>query len=265
MVTVTATDNCELTSTTTFNLTVSKSANLDVSKDNGVSSYRAGDLLVYTLVLRNLGPDSADGVVFSDIVPAALINASWVCVAANGAVCPQIVGTGSINATIAILPATGRLTYILQANVATSAPALISNTAQVSIAGLPITDPQLQNNSATDTDVSDTIFSNGFEDPIVLPIDKANGQQSISLSNLSQLLDETARIVFSADDANGEAIRVYGRRNDAGVVELALAVRNADGMLRLGAWQNFTGNAATVSYSALSGANGFVLQSARFE
>jgi len=265
VVTVTATDNCGLTSTATFNLTVSNTANLDVSKDNGVTTYRAGDLLVYTIILRNLGPDSANGAVFTDIVPASLVNATWTCVAANGAACPQTGGTGSINATVAALPATGRLTYTLQANVATPMPAQVSNTAQVSITGLTIIDPQLGNNSATDTDSPELIFRNGFEDPIVLMIDKANGQQNIALSNLSQLLDETARIVFSADDANGEAIRVYARRNDAGVVELALAVRNADGLLRLGAWQGFTGNAATVSYSAVSGANGFVLQGARFE
>lgn len=265
VVTVTATDNCGLTSTATFNLTVSNTANLDVSKDDGVSTYRAGDLLVYTIVLRNLGPDSANGAVFTDIVPATLTNATWTCVAANGAACPQTGGSGSINATVAVLPATGRLTYTLQANVATPMPAQVSNTAQVSIAGLTIIDPQLANNSATDTDLPEAIFSNGFEDPIVLPIDKANGQQSISLSSLSQLLDETARIVFSADDANGEAIRVYGRRNDAGVIELALAIRDTDGLLRLGAWQSFTANVATVRYSALSGANGFVLQSARFE
>lgn len=265
VVTVTATDNCGLVTTATFNLTVSNTANLDVTKDDGVSTYKAGDLLVYTIVLRNLGPDSANGAVFTDIVPATLTNATWTCVAANGAACPQTGGNGSINATVAVLPATGRLTYTLQANVATPMPAQVSNTAQVSIAGLTIIDPQLGNNSATDTNLPEAIFSNGFEDPIVLPIDKANGQQSISLSNLSQLLDETARVVFSADDANGEAIRVYGRRNDNGVIELALAVRNTDGLLRLGAWQTFTGNVATIRYSALSGANGFVLQSARFE
>ena len=265
VVTVTATDNCGLVSTRMFNLTVSNTANLDVSKDDGVTTYRAGDLLVYTLVLRNLGPDSANGAVFTDTVPATLVGATWVCSAANGAVCPQTSGSGSINATVATLPATGRLTYTLQANVATPIPAQISNTAQVSITGLALTDPQLANNSATDTDLPEAIFANGFEDPIVLMIDKANGQQSIALSNLVSLLDDTARIVFSANDANGEALRVYGRINDAGEVELALALRNADGLLRLGAWQRFTSSAANVSYTALRGANGFVLQSARFE
>ena len=265
VVTVTATDNCGLVSTRTFNLTVSNTANLDVSKDNGVTTYRAGDLLVYTLVLRNLGPDSANGAVFTDTVPATLVGATWMCTAANGAVCPQTSGSGSINATVATLPATGRLTYTLQANVATPIPAQISNTAQVSITGLALTDPQLANNSATDTDLPEAIFANGFEDPIVLMIDKANGQQSIALSNLASLLDDTACTVFSANDANGEALRVYGRINDAGEVELALALRNADGLLRLGAWQRFTSSAASVSYNALQGANGFVLQSARLE
>ena len=246
-------------------MTVSNTANLDVSKDDGVTTYRAGDLLVYTLVLRNLGPDSANGAVFTDIVPATLINATWTCVAANGAACPQTGGTGSINATVAALPATGRLTYTLQANVATPIPVQISNTAQVSITGLAVTDPQPVNNSATDIDLPEAIFRNGFEDLIVPMIDKANGQQSIPLGNLSQILDDTARIVFSAEDANGEALRVYGRRNDAGEVELALAVRDADGLLRLGAWQRFTSNVANISYVARAGAVGFVLQTARLE
>jgi hypothetical protein len=264
VVTVTATDNCGLSSTRTFNLTVINTANLDVSKNDGVSTYRPGDLLVYTIVLRNLGPDAANGVVFTDTIPASLINANWTCAAANGAACPQTSGSGSINATVANLPATGRLTYTLQANVATPTPAQVVNTAQVSLGALPISDPNLTNNSATDIDLSELIFSNGFEDALRL-INKANGQQSLNLVSLAGVLDNTARIVFSAQDSLGEALRVYGRSSDAGEVELAIAVRGNDGLLRLGAWQRFNSSEARFNYVALSGTDGFVLQSARFE
>jgi trimeric autotransporter adhesin len=258
-VTVTATDNCGAVSTRTFTILVGGSADLDVSKDDGVSTYRPGDLLVYTVVLRNLGPSAANGVTFTDTVPAMLVNAQWTCVAANGAACPQTGGTGSINAVVASLPATGRLTYTLQANVASPTPAQVVNTAQVIIGVLPISDPNLSNNSATDTDRAELIFSNGFEDPTLLA---PSGVKVISLDALTGAALDQAVPLFSANDVNGEAVRVYGRNSAAGV-ELALAVRGTDGLLRLRAWQ--PAGAGTLRYVSTPSGDGYVLQSALIE
>jgi hypothetical protein len=265
LVTVTATDNCGLTSTRSFNLTVNNVADLDVSKTDGVSTYRPGDLLVYTIALRNLGPDAANGVVFTDVVPATLINASWTCAAANGAACPLASGNGNINATIATLPATGRVTYTLQANVAAPTPAQVVNTAQVSLGTLPIQDPNLLNNSATDTDLADAVFSNGFEDPVLRAIDNSIGFEVLPLAQLQTLIDDTARVLFSINDANGEALRIYARRTATGEIELAIAMLNKDGVLQLGAWQLFAAIDVRLGYSATATNIGFVLQSARLD
>ena len=148
--------------------TVHFSADLAVSKTDGVTTYRAGDLLVYTIMLSNLGPDAAPGAVLTDVVPATLTGATWTCVGTLGAVCPQASGTGNINATVATLPANGRLTYTLQANVVTPLPSSVVNTAQVSITGLFINDPVLSNQSATDTNLPDAVFRNGFEDALLI-------------------------------------------------------------------------------------------------
>lgn len=259
VVTVTATDNCGSTTTATFNLTVLNIADLDVSKTDNVTTYRPGDLLVYTIVLRNLGPDAANGATLTDTVPASLVNASWTCVAANGAACPQTGGTGSINATIAVLPATGRLTYTLQANVATPTPAQVVNTATAALTGGTVQDPNPNNNSATDTDLADDLFKNGFENATLL-INAAAGELSLGERALLDV-DSTARAVGSFADANGEAIRVYARLDDAGQVQLALAVRDQDGALRLGAWQS--GGTGRVQFTALLSEAGYVVQSAR--
>jgi trimeric autotransporter adhesin len=263
VVTITATDNCGLTSTRTFNLTVANSADLEVSKTDGVSSYSPGDLLVYTIVLRNLGPDAANGVTLTDTIPASLFNASWTCVSANGASCPQAGGVGNVNVTIAALPATASVTYTLQANVTTPTPAQVVNTAQVSIGSLPIQDPNLNNNSATDTNFAGTIFSNGFEDAAI--INRANGFEVLPLTLLQGLIDGTARALLSLDDSEGEALRVYGRRSSANELELALAVRNANGNLQLGEWRKFAAVDVKLSYTASLRAKGFVVQTARLD
>lgn len=259
VVTVTATDNCGSTTTTTFNLTVLNIADLDVSKTDNVTTYRPGDLLVYTIVLRNLGPDAANGATLTDVVPSTLVNASWTCAAANGAACPQTGGTGSINATIAVLPATGRLTYTLQANVATPTPAQVVNTATAALTGGTVQDPNPNNNSATDTDLADDLFKNGFENATLL-INAASGEVNLSERALVDV-DSTARVVGSFADANGEAIRVYARLDDQGQVQMALATRDQDGALRLGTWQSSV--SGRVQFTALLSERGYVVQSAR--
>ena len=163
VITVTATDNCGLISTRIFNLNVNFLADLSVLKTNGVSTYVSGSVLTYSIVLNNLGPDAAPNVVFTDNVPVTLTGVTWTCAATGGAVCPQASGTGNINATVATLPANGRLSYTLQASLISPLPASVINTAQVSIAGLAIVDPVLNNQSATDIDLPENIFQDGFE------------------------------------------------------------------------------------------------------
>jgi len=64
-------------------------SDLAVTKSNGIGTYRPGDLLVYTVTVRNLGADAAAQIRVRDSVPAGLANVVWSCDASGGLVCPQ--------------------------------------------------------------------------------------------------------------------------------------------------------------------------------
>jgi hypothetical protein len=140
-------------------------ADLEVSLSNQVSSYQANQILVYTLVLNNRGPDFAPGVRLQSALPAGLLKVRWTCAAVSGAVCPEAGGVLDINALVLTLPANSQLIYTLSGAVASVAPSQIRATASVSLpSDGTIEDPVLSNQSATDTDFNDAYFRNGFED-----------------------------------------------------------------------------------------------------
>ena len=124
-VTLVAGDNLSCT----FSNSVRPAADLRVRKsvlpDAGG---RAGEVLTYTLVAENLGPDAADGALLRD-VPGAGLNCSTpsataACTAAGGAACAgstvpvaSLLGTG---VAIAAFPVGGRVTLTLQCTVTAS-------------------------------------------------------------------------------------------------------------------------------------------------
>ena len=57
-------------------ITVPKAADLSVTKAVNVTGPNYGDLVKWTLVVRNLGPDAASGVKVSDVLPSGLIHRS---------------------------------------------------------------------------------------------------------------------------------------------------------------------------------------------
>jgi len=87
-------------------------ADLSVTKDNSQATFTPGTTFTYVIEITNNGPDSADGTVFADTLPAWAEGVTWTCSAINGAVCPNNAGSGNtINETIATLPNTGVVTY----------------------------------------------------------------------------------------------------------------------------------------------------------
>jgi hypothetical protein len=163
-------------------------SDLAVSKSNGAVTYRAGDLMVYTISLRNLGPDIA-------------ANASWTCIGASGASCPQASGSGNINAAIPSLAVGAQLRYTLSATVVTPPPMQISNRAEVSLpADTTVEDPQLSNQAETDTDYFEFIFKDGFESAArtlteSTPISSERGQFTLLSAMMESLLSEVATAV----------------------------------------------------------------------
>src|SRR5439155_22599698 len=94
----------------------------------------------------NSGPSAVTGATVSDAVPASLTGVTWTCVGAGGGTCTAS-GAGSINDTVN-LPVGATVTYMLSGTVTTS----VTNTATIT-APASVSDPNLANNTATDTDI----------------------------------------------------------------------------------------------------------------
>jgi uncharacterized repeat protein (TIGR01451 family) len=124
-------------------------ADLAVTKTDGQSSVAPGQQVVYAIVVTNAGPSAAASATVTDMPPASLTGVTWTCAASAGSVCPAA-GSGGIDHAVS-LAAGGSLTYALTATLAPSATGTVANTAAVTPAG-GVPDPNLANNSATDTD-----------------------------------------------------------------------------------------------------------------
>ncbi|HEV8578167.1 MAG TPA: ExeM/NucH family extracellular endonuclease [Thermoanaerobaculia bacterium] len=120
---------------------------LSITKTDGVTSVTAGGSVTYTIVASNSGPDSVTGATVSDTFPASL-TCTWTCAGAGGGTCTAS-GSGNINDTVN-LPATASVTYTASCTLSPSATGTLTNMATV--AALNVGEPNLGNNSATDSD-----------------------------------------------------------------------------------------------------------------
>ena len=130
--------------------TVGSIADLAITKSDGVASVTSGTSTTYTIVVSNNGPSGVTGATVSDILPAAISSDAFTAVGSGGASGFTASGSGNINDTVD-LPAGSTITYTLNANISSSATGNLVNTATVT-APAGVTDPDLSNNSATDTD-----------------------------------------------------------------------------------------------------------------
>jgi uncharacterized repeat protein (TIGR01451 family) len=220
-------------------------SDVSITKTDGEATYQPGDLIVYTVQVRNAGPDVAAQVRVQDIVPAGLSAVTWTCDASGGAVCSPSSGSGNLDVTLASMPVGALWNYTFYGTV-TGLPAQISNTASLILpADTTIEDPNTGNNSATDISVLENLFANGFE---ALLVNGPEGSVRLPTAALAPVLDEVARIVFKLDDKRGEMARVYARLH-LGAVEYALATRAADGRWTLGPWTGYAVD-PTLSWNA---------------
>ena len=130
--------------------TVTLVADLAISKTDGVTSAVPGSSTTYTIVVSNNGPSNVTGASVSDVLPAAIASDTFTAVGSGGASGFTASGGGNINDTVN-LPVGGTITYTLHANISSSATGNLVNTATVTAPG-GVTDPNLANNNATDTD-----------------------------------------------------------------------------------------------------------------
>lgn len=120
-------DNGECTATAT----VGTAPVVRVEKSTGALAVVPNSTVTYTVTVTNTGAAPADGTSVHDTLPADFASANWTCASSGGAVCPNAGGSGSIDETIAVLPAGGVVTYTITA-VATATPSpTVVNTATV--------------------------------------------------------------------------------------------------------------------------------------
>ena len=131
--------------------TLTPQADLSITKTDGVTTAVPGTQNTYTIVVSNTGPSDATNVLVADTVPAALTGVTWTSVGSAGVTGNDPSGSGDINDTVTFIPVGGTVTYTLTGTIDPAATGTLSNTATVSPpAG--VTDPDLANSSATDTD-----------------------------------------------------------------------------------------------------------------
>lgn len=124
-------------------------SDLSITKTDGSATEVPGTSVTYTIVASNAGPNPVVAATVSDTFDPVLGGISWTCVAAGGATCTAA-GAGDISDSVD-LPLGGSVTYTVSATISSTATGSLTNTAAVAVPG-GVIDPNLLNNSATDTD-----------------------------------------------------------------------------------------------------------------
>jgi len=123
------------------------SADLAITKTDGVTTAVPGQSITYSVTASNAGPDANAAATVADTFPAAL-SCTWSCSGSGGGSCTAS-GSGDINDAVN-LPVGATVTYTANCALAADTTGTLTNTATVSGGG--INDPNLGNNSASDSD-----------------------------------------------------------------------------------------------------------------
>jgi uncharacterized repeat protein (TIGR01451 family) len=125
-------------------------ADLKITATDGKSAAVAGSKNTYTITVTNLGPSNVSGAVIKDNFPSTFTGVTYTATQTGGASGFSATGTGNINDAVT-MPSGSKITYKVTGTISISASGSISDTASVN-APSGVTDPNLANNSATDTD-----------------------------------------------------------------------------------------------------------------
>jgi uncharacterized repeat protein (TIGR01451 family) len=191
-----------------------RQADLSVTKtDNRTSVLRGTNGVVYTITVHNSGSVTVLGAQITDTLPGSarftVVTGGWTCTTTAGSSCTA---TGSGNTTRAgsvSLLAGGSATYTLTGNVPSSAPLGAStNTVTVGVP-LGVSDPDLTNNTATDTDTIVVLLT---------PNPVAFGAQTVNTTSAAKTVTFTnntgasitlrSGTVANLGDANGPAVGI---------------------------------------------------------
>ncbi|RYE75485.1 MAG: DUF11 domain-containing protein, partial [Myxococcales bacterium] len=126
---------------------------LSITKTDGVAALVRGQNTTYTIVARNNAPLIGTTATVTDTMPAGLTNVTWTC---TGFGCSAANGTGNI-ADTGLLPGNSTRTYTVTGTVANNSPTSLVNEAKIAVSGVLEVDPDLNNNSAVDTNSVGTL------------------------------------------------------------------------------------------------------------
>ncbi len=144
----------------TADLQVTKTDSAGGRSSGTIGNTPPGSTITYTITVTNAGPSDVTGASISDTFPTNGLTVS--SVAGSGTnnasgftqsetVSPTTPVISGISDTSVYMPAGSSITYLVVGNISLSATGTISNTATVA-APSGVNDPNLGNNSATDTD-----------------------------------------------------------------------------------------------------------------
>jgi uncharacterized repeat protein (TIGR01451 family) len=134
---------------------VGPSADLSVTINDTQSTYTLGGTTTYTVVVSNGGPSAVTGAGVSVPKPSNITSWTVACVADTGAVCTAIPASGGTITDSVNIPVGKKVTYTISASISGVAVGNLVTTATVTNPG-PTPDPNIGNNSATDTDAPPT-------------------------------------------------------------------------------------------------------------
>ena len=134
---------------------------LAITKTDGSNTYSATVPIIYTIVVTNNGPSDALGVRVVDNLPIDTINSpqftswTWTCTMTNATGCTGVsASTTNFTDNGLNIQVGGRIEYTVTANPAGGIVQSLSNTVKVTLpVGSTAIDPNLSNNTATDTDI----------------------------------------------------------------------------------------------------------------
>ncbi len=132
-----------------YALLITPVGDLQISKTDGSATYVAGSPITYTIVATNSGPSFATNAIVADTIPATISGATWTVLYSGGSSGPAN-GMGNINASVNLANG-GTATFTVTGTVLSTATGNLVNTATIT-APARFGDPDLTNNSATDTD-----------------------------------------------------------------------------------------------------------------
>jgi len=103
----------------------------DLRVTQSVASVVAGESVVYTVTVSNVGPNAVTGAVVNSAFPAQLSGTTWTCVPSGGASCAPTSGSGNwINKTLN-LPVGSSVTFTVTGNLASTETGNLVSTVSV--------------------------------------------------------------------------------------------------------------------------------------